>query len=415
MKLTLNVLTLATLAALSSTAQAEIFIDQIGGSEVSFEGLVQAEGNWFNDDYAQLGCDGTVSGSSCTPTPNTGDGKKTDFELRRAELVMKGKGPGMWNWVVGFDAKDQKFLDTNISYKFSGFTTLTIGQFKQPNSLEELSSTKNNDFIAKAMTTNMQGVARRLGAQISTGGDKWTATASIFDRELTRNRAQGTGYGVRGSYAPILSEGNILHLGLSYVNYDCENNLGQSQCSLSVRPDADLASTTLIGTGTFTDGGKVSTTGLEAAFVKGPFKLQSEYMTTSISRDLHSNFKGDSWYMYGVWNITGETWGYKNGVITTGLPNNPEKGMWQLGVRYDSADLNDGSVNFANPLSPVVTGVLGGKESNLTVGVNWYLRSNFKLAANYVTVMNHEKYTSSLKNYLNDEPSIIEVRAQFYW
>ncbi len=53
-------------------------------------------------------------------------------------------------------------------------------------------------------------------------------------------------------------------------------------------------------------------------------------MTTTVTRDLTSNFKGDSWYVYGVWNITGETWGYKGGRITTGLGNDPAKGMWQL-------------------------------------------------------------------------------------
>ena len=123
MKLALNTLTLATLAALAPAAHAEIFIDQIGNSEVSFEGLFQADYNYFDSDYAQLGCDGAVSGSLCAPTFNSGDGLDADFAIRRAELILKGKGPGMWNWVLGYDAKDQKFLDTNISYRFSGFTT----------------------------------------------------------------------------------------------------------------------------------------------------------------------------------------------------------------------------------------------------------------------------------------------------
>jgi phosphate-selective porin OprO/OprP len=54
--------------------------------------------------------------------------------------------------VVGYDAKADKFLDTNVKYKLLGNANhfLQLGQFKQPNSLEELSSTKNNDFISKA-------------------------------------------------------------------------------------------------------------------------------------------------------------------------------------------------------------------------------------------------------------------------
>jgi phosphate-selective porin OprO/OprP len=84
--------------------------------------------------------------------------------------------------------------------------------------------------------------------------------------------------------------------------------------------------------------------------------------------------------------------------------------MWQLAARYDHVDLNDG--DFTAPST--VTGVLGGKESNWTVGVNWYLRSNFKLAMNYVKVSS-ERFNTSSKLFVKDDPSILEVRAQLYW
>jgi len=405
MKLALNVLSLATLAALSSAAKAEITIDMIGGSEVSFEGLVQTDAYWYSDDRTVLSSDAV-------------DGVDTDFGMRRAEIILKGKGPGMWNWVLGYDARSDKFLDANVQYKFSGETSVTVGQYKQPNSLEELSSTKNNDFISKAMTTNLQGMGRRMGAKVETQKANWGATASYFSNEITNNESpslgSGDGFGLRGYYSPINSEGNILHLGLSYIDMEARNSNDQSWARLRVRPDSDQANQRLIDTGDIKDADRLKTTGLEGAFIKGPFKVQAEYMTTTVTRDLTSNFKGDSWYLYGVWNITGETWGYKGGVITTGLGNDPAKGMWQVGVRYDTADLNDGNVNFTNPLAPVVTGVMGGEESNWTVGVNWYWRSNFKLSANYV-MADSSKYNTTAKKILDDNPDIFQMRAQFYW
>jgi phosphate-selective porin OprO/OprP len=69
--------------------------------------------------------------------------------------------------------------------------------------------------------------------------------------------------------------------------------------------------------------------------------------------------------------------------------------MWQLGVRYDHVDLNDGAV-------------AGGRESNWTLGANYYWRSNFKFALNNVKV-------DSQKASVSDDPSIVEFRAQFYW
>jgi len=407
-----KLLAAAVLAALSAPAFAEVELDVIGGSEISFEGLLQADGYWYDSDVANLG---VVSGAS------VGDGKDTDFAMRRAELVLKGKGPGMLNWVLGYDARADKFLDVNVQYKFDGFSFIRVGQYKQPNSFEELSSTKNNDFISKAMTTNLQGVARRMGIAAGTGADNWTVTGSVFTREMTRNLGQGNGWGARGTWAPILDSGSLLHLGLSYVDYNAEDagaaagsapvlNNGDGRARFRVRPDADLTGTRLVDSGQFTDADSIGTFGLEAAWVHGPFKVQSEYMKTDVSRDAHDDFGFESWYVSGVWNITGETWGYKDGVTTTPLPSNPGGGMWQVGVRYDHVDMNDG--DFTAPST--VTGVLGGEESNLTVGVNWYLRSNFKLAANYVKV-NSEKYNSVSKTFVNDDPSIIEFRAQFYW
>src|SRR3546814_4815483 len=39
------------------------------------------------------------------------NGDDSEFELRRAEFALKGKGPGGLEWVVGYDAKADKFLD----------------------------------------------------------------------------------------------------------------------------------------------------------------------------------------------------------------------------------------------------------------------------------------------------------------
>lgn len=424
MKLSRHTLSVALLAALvAPAAHAEIAIDVIADSEVSFEGLIQADSNWFNNDMADL--------NAGTPTGNGGDGKNTEFEMRRAEIVLKGKGPGNFEWVLGYDAKANKYLDNNIKYKLGGDANkyVQVGQFKQPNSLEELSSTKNNDYIAKAAITNTFGVARRVGAAYSIGDVNWSLTGSYFGRELTRNLAQGAGYGARGTWAPINEAGSILHLGLSYVDYDTDSDTSR----LRVRPDADLATVRLVDTGDLKNTDRISTGGLESFWVTGPFKLQGEWMKTNVKRygTGAEDFSGTGGYLSGVYNITGESWGYKGGVPTTPLPNNPASGMWQVGLRYDTIDLDDGDVRpGATPTSsPVLTGVLGGEMDTLTLGVNWYWRSNFKFALNYVKVDSSRYIGRSSATYsedpannnrtfnrvVDDSPNIVEARVQFYW
>ena len=262
MKLHRQLLTAAVAAALfAPAAHAEVAIDVIGGSEITFEGLVQADGNWFSNDRADL--NGTTGMN----------GKDSEFELRRAELVLKGKGPGNVEWVVGYDAKADKFLDTNLKYKLGGNANhfLQAGQFKQPNSLEELSSTKNNDFISKATVTNTYAVARRLGVGYGIGDANWSLTASAFGRELTRNLAHGSGYGVRGTFAPINEKGNILHFGLSYADYDTDADT----LRLRARPNADLATVRLVDSGDLKDTDRIGTLGAEAMYVHGPFKARA--------------------------------------------------------------------------------------------------------------------------------------------
>lgn len=378
------------LAALAAPAvHAEVAIDVIGDSEVSFEGLLQTDGYWYDNDLTSLDSD-------------PGDGSDHDFGLRRAELVLKGKGPGNIDWVLGYDASgDGKFLDANIKYKLGGSKThyVQVGQFKQPNSLEELSSTKNNDFISKAMITNTYAVARRLGASYNYGDDDWQITASYFGRELTRNRAHGSGFGVRGGWAPVNEKGSIFYIGASYVNHDTDGDVAR----LRARPDADF-SNRIVDTGStgILNADRTSTIGLESFWVRGPLKLQAEYMMNTVERydtgfaaQPGSDFNSSGGYVSAAWNLTGETWSNKNGVPGTSGASEPGRGMWQLGARYDTLDLNDGLVQ-------------GGKIDTFTVGVNYYWRSNFKFMLDYVAA-------SSTRRGVDNDPNILEARAQFYW
>ena len=116
---------------------------------------------------------------------------------------------------------------------------------------------------------------------------------------------------------------------------------------------------------------------------------------------------------------------------TTPLPANPASGMFQLGLRYDHIDLNDGSLTAgATPTSaPIVNGVLGGEQSSWTFGANWYWRSNFKFMLNYVKVdsskfqgktsatysQNPANNNVTFNRVVDDNPDIIEARVQFYW
>lgn len=369
----------------AAQAHAEIPIDVIAGSKIGFEGLIQVDGYWFDNLFQNR--DGLA-------------GKDSEVGMRRAELVLKGKST-KFDWVLGYDARTKKYLDVNMKWKF-GSNYVQVGQFKQINSLEELSSTRNNDFISKAPVTNISAVRRRLGVAFGSGGENWGYTANVFGQELTRKFGQEPGFGGRFYYAPIAGEGSVLHFGISAVKYDVSNNTQFGSAGQSV----DLAKANLAEAGSILNIDRDRTYGLEALWVEGQFKVQSEFMrnrtiTTRSDDPNRSVASGNNWYISGLWNISGESWGYKGGTPTTPLPKNLAAGMWQLGVRYDGAsgnrDLDNGSDN-----------------ESFTVGVNYYWRKNFKIMANYVAI-NNAKLSAVSGGNLNDDPNIFEGRVQFYW
>jgi len=87
MKLHHQLLTVAVAAALYvPAAHAEVAIDVIGGSEITFEGLVQADGNWFDNDVVDL------NGG------DAGNGKDSEFELRAApSWCSRARARATWN------------------------------------------------------------------------------------------------------------------------------------------------------------------------------------------------------------------------------------------------------------------------------------------------------------------------------
>ena len=71
-------------------------------------------------------------------------------------------------------------------------------------------------------------------------------------------------------------------------------------------------------------------------------------------------------------------------------------GAVELAARYSHVDLDDAGV------------ALGGRQSNWTVGANWYIGQHFKLQFNYV-------WTDARRRGVELDPEIAQLRAQIYF
>ncbi|MBI3274920.1 MAG: hypothetical protein HYZ60_03000 [Methylocystis sp.] len=208
----------------------------------------------------------------------------------------------------------------------------------------------------------------------------------------------------------------------------------------------------------------------ELAAAYGPFSAQAEYTYSHYSRDAttaafnllnpptagaigtalfagapggaSADFSG--YYVYGSVFLTGESRaaaykGYdKNWNMpgTFGEPpiKNPVSkggvGAWEFAARYSELNLNNGGLTGLNYLAAIVgpaptvaqrslialsnSGTIGGRQQNLTLGLNWYPEKGFRLQANWIRTLG--VVAPFDRPYINgDHSNVFLMRAQVVW
>lgn len=322
-----------------------------------------------------------------------GDG----FRARRARIGLSGKIDDDWSFKIEYDFAENSASAKDAYLRYSGLEAgnITVGHFKVPFGLEELTSSNSVTLIERSLPTTTFAQSRRLGVSYNTSGENWTFGLMGF--------GQGQGSGVRGSkadeglgvggrltFTPIKNDENLFHLGLAATT-ESPADKNAKVVRFRTRPESRPTNERLIDTGNIGDVSSINQVGLEAAWKSGPFSVQSEWMRSSLSRSVQTDVDLDGWYISGSWVLTGESRGYRGGVFRGVSPSGPG-GAWELTARYSSVNLNDGPV-------------LGGDEQNWTLGANWYANSRVRFMFNYIDV-------SSERQGIPDGPGILLARAQ---
>lgn len=127
--------------------------------------------------------------------------------------------------------------------------------------------------------------------------------------------------------------------------------------------------------------------GVDAAFNYKNFYVGGEYHKYVFERVTGLNPKFDGFYVEASWIITGQkreynAGGKNNEIGSWGAPKVPVPfspaggswGVWELAVRYTNVDL-DWNMGVAS-------GIAGGQQEAITIGLNWYLNNNVRLMLN---------------------------------
>jgi phosphate-selective porin OprO/OprP len=308
----------------------------------------------------------------------------TGVEFRRARISLAGLVYKIIDYKFEYDFADgtPQAKDVYIGMKdIPGIQYVRVGHFKEPFSLEELTS---DDFVTfqERGLPNAFAPSRNMGAMVNPVFlDKRLTYAAGGFRE-TNNSGFGFGpaeYNVtsRLTGLPWYEDGGrrLLHLGFSYTHKfrDGEN------LTFSQKPESHLFPVNLVNTGPIaTDG--VDIIDPEIALVAGPWSAQFEYMRAFVAQQNNPNPQFEGLYVYGSWFVTGENRRYRPeyGAFEKPLPKanfgwgeGSGWGAWELAARYSRLNLDSKNVD-------------GGAENDISGEVNWYLNPNTKIGMNYV-------------------------------
>ena len=325
-------------------------------------------------------------------------------ELRRARLEAEGVMYSNWGYELGVDfaGGDADVKDAYIEYLGEFDSSTKIGQFKEPFSLEELTSSRYITFMERALP-NEFAPGRNIGVGVSHQGESWTAAYGLFgeavDDDVDLEGDEGWGVTGRVTYAPWQEDRQALHLGLALSQRSPDD---ENEVKFNSRPESHITDVKYLDTDDIIDVDRVSLYGLEAALVLGPVSLQAELINAQVSRDAGlETLEFSGWYVYGSWFLTGESRIYKHKKGSFGRINpTTEDGAWELALRLSSLDLNDLDIS-------------GGEADQITLGINWYANPHIRYMLNYVTVDNDTSAdaTGTVVGG-DDDPSIIQIRAQ---
>eukprot|EP00456_Euglypha_rotunda_P076113 TRINITY_DN70_c0_g1_i18.p1 TRINITY_DN70_c0_g1~~TRINITY_DN70_c0_g1_i18.p1 ORF type:complete len:559 (-),score=117.12 TRINITY_DN70_c0_g1_i18:131-1807(-) len=334
-----------------------------------------------------------------------------------------------------------------------------VGQWKQPFSLEVVSSYRYTTFAERSVLFQAFTPFRHLGTGFYNNSQNldftWAASTFTTGQDQyggTLTTLGGIGTSERVTYLPYWDECSngreYLHLGLGHFFNAPPNRttifrtipelyIGQNAAG-AIGTSGQAAPGAFNGTPFFVNTGALGVStynvlGTELLFVEGPFSLQAEGMVTFVNQASGvagtQNIAGGSmatlpgFYAQAGYFLTGEHRPYnrKLGQIDRIMPKrefNPWAsdcdsgwGAWEVAGRASYIDLNDKNIR-------------GGQMHDYTAGVNWYLNPYWKIQFNYIYSISDFTYAGTppspttnapaaiATGFLGNHTSIFDLRCQ---
>jgi phosphate-selective porin OprO/OprP len=327
-------------------------------------------------------------------SPDYGSGQTTDSyqnlaEVRRARFGVRGQFAKDFKYQllanfgndVGASSTSSTMDEMWVNYAANPEMQFQFGLFKMPFSLEQLTSSNNIDFMERSLVGQNDSElipAKETGFMLHGIPRPGLTYQLALSRGRANKDATNDGFDYIGRVTTNLAElaGNkevVAHLGAAYSVGTIKSGVTPA----SGRTEARTQSAWF--TGPALSGNTERTrAGAEVALAYKAAKIQGEYFDFTYDPATGSNQKINGYYVQAVYNLTGESHAYKDGVFNWIKPNNAidkgGRGAWQVGVRMSEFDAGDVAVATGKTT----------RATAITYGLTWFATDNLRFMLNYV-------------------------------
>ncbi|MGH6957274.1 MAG: OprO/OprP family phosphate-selective porin [Caulobacteraceae bacterium] len=321
------------------------------------------------------------------------------FNARRVRIGVAGTAFGSWSYAVVYDAgnaSDQtaKGLETaQIVYGGLPGAAFEIGYSNTFFTLDQATSSNDGLFLERATPSDIATSFNAGDARANVGarffGDRYWIGAYLTGPAIGDSHTLGAeriGAFQRAAFQALSGPGYSLHLGVGVDELFQAPNLGAgaaNSITLGAAPELRIDPTALLGAGPIgtlanpVDGALVID--LESAATWNSLFWQGEYYRYRVDRRGLPSADFDGGYGEVSWTLTGEAHPYNRqaGAYYRIAPARPFSlehggwGAWELAARISYADLTSGFV-AGEALSANPGAVDGGRQTAVTLGLNWY-------------------------------------------
>lgn len=377
----------------------------------------------------RIEAEATMAAQSAESQATIGD-LQNGFGFRRVRLGAQGNIEDSASWVseVELAGGNVRLRDVFIGLDaLPGVRQVRIGHFREPYSLEGMTSTNFITFMERA-PSNVISPARNWGV----AGFWWPENERVLFslgafRDGTPGSGQSTGdddnwaYTTRLTGLPIYEpDGDVfrlVHLGGAFsqrvppdgvINFTPRT--GSSLLTVEDNPGSPFLPSLNVPTDSY------QLYNLQAASVYGPYSFQAEWLATTVQQTNAGLIFVHGMYLYGSYFLTGEHRGYNRTrgsfdrvevfrpVIRSGSNPGGGIGAIELAARFAYFDFNSSN------LPPDANGdPVGTRLYEITLGTNWYLSSNTRIMFDY---------TAGMPDKVGFDPTVAHVfgiRTALYW